>query len=41
VAKTAPVEKPPKFELDGKKWVVEYFKNNPNIEVRKYCVIHS
>ena len=25
-AKAAAVQKPPKFELDGKKWIVEYFK---------------
>lgn len=30
-----PVTKPPKFELDGKKWIVEYFKNNPNIEIEQ------
>lgn len=29
------MQKPPKFELEGKKWVIEYFKNNPNIEVDK------
>lgn len=29
------VSKPPKFELDGKKWIVEFFKGNPNIEVDK------
>ncbi len=27
------VQKPPKLELEGKKWVVEYFKGNPNIAV--------
>jgi len=27
--------KPPKLELDGKKWVVEYFKNNPNISIEE------
>ncbi|XP_059087637.1 adenylyl cyclase-associated protein 1-like isoform X5 [Tigriopus californicus] len=34
-APTPPVTKPPKFELDGKKWIVEYFKNNPNIEIEQ------
>ena len=29
----APVQKPPKLELEGKKWVVEYFKGNPNVAV--------
>ena len=23
--------KPPKFELEGKKWAVEFHKNNPNL----------
>jgi len=27
------VAKPPKFELDGKKWVVEYFKNKPDLVI--------
>ncbi|XP_023327185.1 adenylyl cyclase-associated protein 2 isoform X2 [Eurytemora carolleeae] len=25
--------KPPKLELDGKKWIVEYFKGNPNLSI--------
>ncbi len=32
-ARAAPAQKPPKLELEGKKWVVEYFKNNPNVAV--------
>ena len=37
----APVQKPPKLELDGKKWVVEYFKNNPNVVVEGAAVNQS
>ena len=31
----APVasNKPPKLELEGKKWAVEFFKNNPNLVI--------
>lgn len=29
----APVEKPPVFNRDGKKWIIEYHKNNPNLLV--------
>ena len=31
----APVatSKPPKFELEGKKWAVEFHKNNPNLVI--------
>ena len=25
--------KPPKFELEGKKWAVEFHKNNPNLVI--------
>merc|ERR1712001_556396 len=25
--------KPPKFELEGRKWTVEFHKNNPNMEI--------
>ena len=32
-AKAQVVQKPPKLELEGKKWVVEYFKGNPNIAI--------
>lgn len=32
-AKTQAVQKPPKLELEGKKWIVEYFKGNPNIAI--------
>jgi adenylyl cyclase-associated protein len=31
--KPALVNKPPKLELDGKKWIVEYFKGNPNLSI--------
>jgi len=31
--KAVDVNKPPKLELDGKKWNVEYFKNKPDIEI--------
>jgi len=31
--KPAQVDKPPKFELDGKKWVVEYFKKKPDLVI--------
>ncbi len=27
------VQKPPKLELEGKKWIVEYFKQNPNVVI--------
>ena len=27
--------KPPKLELDGKKWVVEHFKNNPSLAIEE------
>ncbi len=27
------VQKPPKLELEGKKWIVEHFKGNPNLSV--------
>ena len=27
--------KPPKFELEGKKWVVEYHKNNPSLVIEE------
>jgi adenylyl cyclase-associated protein len=30
---TAAVEKPPVFNRDGKKWLIEYQKNNPNLLV--------
>lgn len=33
--KGAATQKSPKLELEGKKWMVEYFKNDPNIEVGK------
>merc|ERR1719361_2998048 len=33
-AKAAPA-KPPKFELEGKKWVVEYHKNNPSLVIEE------
>jgi len=29
------MSRPAKLELDGKKWVVEYFKNNPNINIEE------
>jgi len=32
---TAAAAKPPKLELDGKKWVVEYFKSNPNLAIEE------
>ena len=32
-AKGQVVQKPPKLELEGRKWVVEYFKGNPNIAI--------
>ena len=27
----APAARPPKFELDGKKWAIEFQKNNQNL----------
>ncbi len=30
----APIAKPPSFYQDGKKWIVEHHKNNPNILVQ-------
>ncbi|KAG5682955.1 hypothetical protein PVAND_012272 [Polypedilum vanderplanki] len=30
---SAPVDKPPVFTRDGKKWLIEYHKNNPNLLV--------
>ena len=37
----APVQKPPKLELEGKKWVVEYFKSNPNVSIDVSAVNQS
>ena len=31
VVQAAAPAKPPKLELEGKKWAVEYFKNNPGL----------
>ena len=33
--------KPSKLELDGKKWLVEYFKGNPSIEISETENNHS
>ncbi len=35
--KAAPpaAQKPPKMELEGKKWMVENIKNNPNVTIEK------
>lgn len=33
VAPAAAVDKPPNFTRDGKKWLIEYHKNNPNLVV--------
>jgi adenylyl cyclase-associated protein len=30
---SAPADKPPVFNRDGKKWIIEYQKNNPNLLV--------
>ena len=30
---TGAASKPPKFELEGKKWAVEFHKNNPNLVI--------
>merc|ERR1712226_516492 len=35
------VQKPPNFGLEGKKWVVEYFKGNPSIQVDDTAVNQS
>jgi adenylyl cyclase-associated protein len=32
-AKAAAPVKPPKLELEGRKWAVEYHKNNPNLTI--------
>lgn len=32
-APSAPAEKPPVFQRDGKKWIIEHQKNNPNLVV--------
>ena len=34
-AKAAAPAKPPKFELEGKKWVVEYHKKNPSLVIEE------
>jgi adenylyl cyclase-associated protein len=34
VEKPAPVAKPPSFYQEGKKWIIEYQKNNPNLIVQ-------
>jgi len=31
----AAVNKPPKLELDGKKWIVEFFKGNPSLVIEE------
>lgn len=33
-SKPVPVVKPPSFYQDGKKWIIEFHKNNPNIVVQ-------
>ena len=40
-AAPAAAAKPPKFELDGKKWIVEYQRNNPNLVVENTEVNQS
>ncbi len=37
----AAVSKPSRLELDGKKWLVEYFKGNPSIEISETENNHS
>eukprot|EP00088_Acartia_fossae_P034768 TRINITY_DN3571_c0_g1_i1.p1 TRINITY_DN3571_c0_g1~~TRINITY_DN3571_c0_g1_i1.p1 ORF type:complete len:248 (+),score=83.96 TRINITY_DN3571_c0_g1_i1:51-794(+) len=37
----AAASKPSKLELDGKKWIVEYFKGKPNIEITQTENNHS
>ena len=39
--KAVEVNKPPKLELDGKRWNVEYFKNKPDIEINELEVNQS
>jgi len=39
--KAVDVNKPPKLELDGKRWNVEYFKNKPDIEINELEVNQS
>jgi adenylyl cyclase-associated protein len=39
--KAVDVNKPPKLELDGKRWNVEYFKNKPDIEITELEVNQS
>jgi len=39
--KAVDVNKPPKLELDGKRWNVEYFKNKPDIEISELEVNQS
>eukprot|EP00090_Calanus_glacialis_P028935 TRINITY_DN4639_c0_g1_i1.p1 TRINITY_DN4639_c0_g1~~TRINITY_DN4639_c0_g1_i1.p1 ORF type:complete len:458 (-),score=169.70 TRINITY_DN4639_c0_g1_i1:850-2223(-) len=39
--KAVEVSKPPKLELDGKRWNVEYFKNKPDIEINELEVNQS
>jgi len=31
--KAVAADKPSRFELDGKKWVVEYMKDNPSVNI--------
>jgi len=40
-AKNTMSSKPPKLELDGKKWLVEYQKGNKNIEIKETENNHS
>merc|ERR1712179_529777 len=39
--KAVEVNKPPKLELDGKRWNIEYFKNKPDIEINELEVNQS
>jgi len=39
--KAVAVNKPPRLEQDGKKWNVEYFKNNPDIQINDVEPNHS
>merc|ERR1712179_815525 len=39
--KAVEVNKPPKLELDGKRWNIEYFKNEPDIEINELEVNQS
>ena len=41
IAAKPAAQKPPKLELEGKKWAVEYFKGNPNIEIAITAVNQS